>query len=163
MDRSPPTPGEGRGTAQHSGGHLLTGPSPLPARAGLPDDSAMAAVLSYLAAAITGLWGIAHAVPTRQVVAGFRDTSTDNRRILLQEWLAEAITMWTLAALVTTVTTVAGGTAAADWTDRITAGALLILAVLTALTGARTLVIWFKICPVLLGGSAALLLLASFS
>ena len=72
--------------------------------------------------------GIAHAVPTRQVVAGFRDTSTDNRRILLQEWLAEAITMWTLG-----------------------------------LTGARTPVIWFKICPVLLGGSAALLLLASFS
>ena len=71
--------------------------------------------------------------------------------------------MWTLAALVTMVTTVAGGTAAADWTDRITAGALLILAVLTALTGARAPVIWFKICPVLLGGSAALLLLASFS
>ncbi len=123
----------------------------------------MAAVLSYIAAAITGLWGVAHAVPTRQVLAGFGDTSADNRRILLQEWLAEAVTMWVLAALVIAVTAVAGGTAAADWADRVTAGGLIILAVLTSLTGARTPVIWFKICPVLLGGSAALLLLASFA
>jgi hypothetical protein len=123
----------------------------------------MAAILTYVAAAITGLWGVAHAVPTRQVVAGFQDTSIDNRRVLLQEWLAEAITMWTLAALVTVVTAVADGTAAAEWADRVTAGSLIALAVLTSLTGARTPIIWFKLCPVLLGGSAALLLLASFS
>jgi hypothetical protein len=34
---------------------------------------------------------------------------------------------------------------------------LIALATLTALTGARTPVIWFKICPVLLGATAALL------
>lgn len=128
-----------------------------------PDDDAVAAILSYVAAAITGLWGVAHAIPTRQVVAGFRDTSIANRRVLLQEWLAEAITMWAIAALVTVITAVAGGTAAADWVDRISAGTLLSLALLTGLTGARTPVIWFKICPGLLGGCAALLLLASFS
>jgi hypothetical protein len=38
---------------------------------------------------------------------------------------------------------------------------LIALATLTALTGARTPVIWFKICPVLLGVTAALLLTAS--
>jgi hypothetical protein len=123
----------------------------------------MSAILAYVAAAIIGLWGVAHAVPTRQVVAGFRDTSLDNRRVLLQEWLAEAVTMWALAALITAVTLVASGAAAADWTDRVAAGALIVLAILTGLTGARTPVIWFKICPVLLGGSAGLLLLASFS
>jgi hypothetical protein len=37
----------------------------------------------------------------------------------------------------------------------------LTLATLTALTGARTPVVWFKICPVLLAGSAVLLLIAS--
>ena len=121
----------------------------------------MAAVLSYIAAAVTGLWGVAHVVPTRQVVAGFGDISTGNRRVLLQEWLAEAVTMWALAALVIVVTAVAGGTAAAAWSDRVAAAALLALAVLTSLTGARTPVIWFKACPVLLGGSAALLVLAS--
>ena len=35
--------------------------------------------------------------------------------------------------------------------------------VLTALTGARTAVIWFKICPVVLTCSAILLLVASFA
>jgi hypothetical protein len=122
----------------------------------------MSAILAYVAAAIIGLWGVAHAVPTRQVVAGFRDTSIDNRRVLLQEWLAEAVTMWALAALVITVTAIAGDAAAAEWADRVIAGALIVLAILTSMTGARTPVIWFKICPVLLGGSAGLLLLASF-
>jgi hypothetical protein len=38
-----------------------------------------------------------------------------------------------------------------------------VLAVLTALTGTRTRVVWFKICPVLLTSSAVLLLLASLA
>jgi hypothetical protein len=41
------------------------------------------------------------------------------------------------------------------------AGLLAALGVLTALTGARTPVVWFKICPELLAGSAVLLLAAS--
>jgi hypothetical protein len=44
---------------------------------------------------------------------------------------------------------------------RALAGLLIALAVLTAVTGARTHVIWFKFCPILLSGSAALLLIAS--
>ena len=39
---------------------------------------------------------------------------------------------------------------------------LVALAVLTAMTGARTSVVFFKICPVLLGVTAALLLSASW-
>jgi hypothetical protein len=35
--------------------------------------------------------------------------------------------------------------------------------VLTSLTGARTPVVWFKICPIVLTGAAALLLVASAS
>jgi hypothetical protein len=46
--------------------------------------------------------------------------------------------------------------------QRAAAGLLLALATLTALTGARTAVVWFKICPVVLGGGAGLLLAASW-
>jgi hypothetical protein len=81
--------------------------------------------------------------------------------VLVQEWLAEAVTMWSFAALVIVVTAAGGGTSTAAWTYRVIAGALLVLAVLTALTGARTRVVWFKICPVLLTSSAVLLLVAS--
>ncbi len=120
-------------------------------------------VLAYVAAALIGLWGVSHAVPTRSVVSGFGGITTENRRVLVQEWLAEAVAMWSFAALVVVVTAVGSGTPAAVWTHRIVAGALLVLAVLTALTGARTSVVWFKICPVLLTGSAVLLLVAASS
>jgi hypothetical protein len=122
----------------------------------------MAAVFAYVAGVVVALWGVAHAVPTRQVLAGFAPISADNRRVVVQEWLAEAFTMWGIAALVIVVTVVGGSDASAqDWVYRIAAGLLAALGLLTALTGARTPVIWFKICPVLLGGSAALLVAAS--
>jgi hypothetical protein len=38
---------------------------------------------------------------------------------------------------------------------------LVALGVLTALTGARTPVVWFKVCPVVMAGPAGLLLAAS--
>ena len=120
------------------------------------------AILAYIAGAVVAVWGAAHAIPTRQVLAGFEPVSTDNRRIILQEWLAEAFTMWGIAAVVIAVTA-AGGTdvAARAWAYRAAAVLLAALATLTALTGARTAVVWFKICPVLLAGSAVLLLIAS--
>ena len=122
----------------------------------------MATVLALLGAGVVALWGVAHVIPTRNVLAGFAPISVDNRRVLLQEWLVEAVTMWGIAALVI-VSTVVGGAASevTSWVYRVAAALLVALAVVTALTGARTTVIWFKICPVLLTSSAVLLLVAS--
>ncbi len=122
----------------------------------------MATILAYVASTLVSLWGVAHAIPTNQVLAGFEPITLHNRRVVLQEWLAEAFTMWSIAAVVVCVTVVGGaGADASQWVYRATAALLLALAVLTALTGARTPVIWFKICPVLLTVSAVLLLIAS--
>ena len=106
--------------------------------------------------------GVAHLVPIRQVVAGFGPITSDNRRVLRQEWLAEAFTMWGTAAIVIAATTAGGAADARAWVYRAAAGLLVALATLTALTGARTAVVWFKICPVVLGGGAGLLLAASW-
>ena len=123
---------------------------------------AVAAILAYAAAAVVAVWGVAHAVPTGQVLAGFAPISGANRRILLQEWLAEAFTMWGIAAVVVAVTAAGGADAGSGiWVYRAAAGLLVALGALTALTGARTPVVWFKICPVLLAGSALLLVAAS--
>ena len=123
----------------------------------------MTTALAYVAAVLVGMWGVAHALPTRRVIADFGPIGHNNRRILLQEWLAEAITMWGLAALVIVVTEVGGaGSHVAHWVYRVVAGLLLALAVLTAMTGDRTPVVWFKICPVLLTCSSVLLLLAGW-
>jgi hypothetical protein len=122
----------------------------------------VADILAYVAGALVGLWGVAHAIPTMQVAAGFKPISVDNRRVLIQEWLAEAFTMWGLAALIIGATAIgADGDATVAWVYRAAAGLLVALAVLTAVTGARTPVIWFKICPILLTTSATLLILAS--
>ena len=121
----------------------------------------MAEVLAYVAAALVGLWGVSHAIPTRQVVAGFEPTAIDNHRVIVQEWLAEAFMMWGLAAIVIAVTAVAGDQDATSWVYRIVAALLVALGVLTALTGARTRVIWFKVCPVVLTSTAVLLVVAS--
>jgi hypothetical protein len=70
--------------------------------------------------------------------------------------------MWGVAAAVIVTTAVAGPDAEATvWLYRAAAELLVALAVLTALTAARTPVIWLKICPVLLSASAALLVVAS--
>ena len=122
----------------------------------------LATVLALLGAGVVALWGVAQVIPTRNVLAGFAPITVDNRRVLLQEWLVEAVTMWGIAALVI-VSTVVGGAASevTAWVYRVAAALLVALAVVTALTGARTKVIWFKICPVLLTSSAVLLLVAS--
>ena len=69
--------------------------------------------------------------------------------------------MWGMAALVVAVTAAARDTAVTAIVYRVVAGLLVALAALTTLTGARTPVVWFKICPVLLATSAALLVVAS--
>jgi hypothetical protein len=78
--------------------------------------------------------GVAHAVPIRQVVAGFGPIASDNRRVLRQEWLAEAFTMWGTAAIVIAATTAGGAADARAWVYRAAAGLLVALATLTALT-----------------------------
>jgi hypothetical protein len=123
----------------------------------------MAAVLAYTGAALVAVWGLAHVMPTRQVLGGFEPITADNRRIIAQEWLAEAFTMWGTAAIIIAATA-APGTApdTRAWVYRTASALLVSLAALTAVTGARTPVIWFKICPVLLAAAALLLLAASF-
>ena len=121
-------------------------------------------ILAYVAAGLVGLWGVSHAIPTRQVVAGFEPITRDNRLVITQEWLAEAFTMWSPAVAVVLTTAVEGADSDATvWLYRVVAGLLVAIAALTALTGARTPVIWFKICPVLLSSSAALLVVASLA
>lgn len=122
-----------------------------------------AAVIEYAASAILIAWGIAHLAPTRAVAASFGPISLDNRRILVMEWMAEGITHISIGLLVILATAIDGAT---DSTTQllyvVSAGILVLLAALTTATGARTPVIWFRICPFILTSAAVLLLLASF-
>ena len=118
-------------------------------------------VLLYAASSLLILWGVAHLMPTRSV-AGFGSISAENTRVITMEWIAEGLTMIFVGALVVLVTALGG---ADDSVSSVvygaSAGLLAAIAVLTALTGARTPVVWFKACPLLLATVIALLLLGS--
>jgi hypothetical protein len=120
----------------------------------------VAHALLYAASALISAWGLAHLVPTRAVVAGFGPISVDNRRVLTMEWVAEGITMLFVGALVAAVT-VAGGGSADLVVYRLSAGVLAAIAVLTAVTGARTPVVWFKACPFVMAVCIGLILVGS--
>ena len=123
----------------------------------------MSVLLAYTAAALTGLWGIAHLIPTHNVVVGFGKLSKDNQLVLTQEWIAEGITLiflGILMGLVTELGSVTNPVVAAVY--GLAAAMLLVMAALTALTGARGSVVFFKICP-LVKTAAAVLLLASIA
>ena len=119
-------------------------------------------VLAYLGAIAVIVWGVMHVIPTRPVADSFGDISVDNRRILVMEWIAEGITHIFIGVLVILVTAIEGsGSSASQLVYLVAAAVLIALAALTSVTGARTPVIWFRVCPFVLGGAAILLLGAS--
>jgi len=60
----------------------------------------MQAALLYIGAGAIFLWGVAHLIPTRNVVSGFGALTLDNTRIITMEWLAEGLTLCFLGILV---------------------------------------------------------------
>lgn len=122
----------------------------------------MPETLAYIAAGIVFLWGVSHIIPTRQVVAGFGDISRDNRFIITMEWVAEGLSFMFVAALIVAVTSGMTPETAEDLVYRVTVGFLLTIGAWTAMTGARTGVIWFKMCPVVMSVTSGLLIAASF-
>ncbi len=119
-------------------------------------------VLLYTGSVIIIIWGVAHLIPTRAIVRGFGAISEDNKKIITMESIAEGLTLCFLGALVLMVTIVGGSedqvSKAVFWASSIM---LLIMAVLTAVTGARTSLVPYKICPFVKATVAILFILGS--
>jgi len=123
----------------------------------------MSEILLYIGSALAILWGAAHIFATRPVVGDFGDISSDNHLIITQEWIAEGIATCFIGILVLLVTALEGASNPVSLiVYRASAGLFVVIAGLTALTGARTSEIPFKICPILLSVVAVLFLLGSF-
>ncbi len=105
-------------------------------------------VLLYLGSGIITLWGIAHLIPTMSIVRGFGVISVDNRFIVIMEWIIEGLTLIFIGLLVFFVTLIAGSTGVgARVVYRLCFSMLVVLAILSFFTGARTAVVPMKICP----------------
>jgi len=106
------------------------------------------AALLFIGSAIIFLWGVGHILPTRNVVAGFGELSPDNTRIITMEWLIEGFTLCFIGVLVALVAAILGPLdAATHLVARAAAAMLLILAAISAFTGAQTAVLPMKLCP----------------
>ena len=114
-------------------------------------------VLLYIAAALTGVWGIAHLFATRGVVAGFGEISADNRRIITMEWIVEGVALLSIGALVAAVTVAGSSGAAASAAYAVAIATLLVLAVVSLFTGFRIAFLPFRLCPLIFAASALLI------
>lgn len=94
------------------------------------------------------LWGAAHIFTTKSVVQGFGNISDDNKKIITMEWIAEGFTLIFLGLVVLILLiTQLGDTSTCVLTTNLAAGMLLVLALLSLFTGAKTKIIVMKICP----------------
>ena len=119
-------------------------------------------ILLYIGAVIITLWGIAHIAATGAIVKGFGQISVDNRKIITMEAIAEGLALCFIGILVLLVTVMTGSqNRAADIVYVASAVMLFIMALLTALTGARTSMLPYKICPAVKSITALLFLLGA--
>jgi hypothetical protein len=119
-------------------------------------------ILLYVAAALTGVWGVAHLFATRGVVAGFGEISADNRRIITMEWIVEGVALVSLATLVAAVTAVDATTTVSSAAFAVAIATLVVLALVSLFTGFRVAFLPFRLCPFIFGLSAVLIALGAW-
>jgi hypothetical protein len=116
----------------------------------------------YASSIIIIVWGVAHIIPTQNVVAGFGSLTQDNKRILTMEWVAEGLALCFIGVLTFLVTFQASSpNTVATLVYRTSAGMLVVMAIWTAVTGARTSIVPIKICPWVKTAAAVLLVLGT--
>ena len=122
----------------------------------------MSEIFLYIGSAIIIIWGIAHLIPTKSIVKGFGPISEDNNKIITMESIAEGMTLCFIGVLVLLVTALAGSQSQASFIVYLACAAMLIvMAILTILTGARTSILPYKICPAVKTVVAVLFVLGS--
>jgi hypothetical protein len=116
-------------------------------------------VLLYSGSALLLFWGIAHLFPTRSVVSGFGDISTDNKRIITMEWIIEGVALIFIGS-VNAIITASGHTDSISLIVYLSSGVILVvLALVSFFTGFKISFLPFKLCPVIFITSAVLITL----
>jgi hypothetical protein len=119
-------------------------------------------ILLYLGAAILCVWGVAHIIPTHNVVSGFGPLSDDNRINITMEWVAEGLALAFVGALVALVTAFGGPN---DPLARLVVWAIVgfcsIMGGWTFIVGRRSSIVPIRLCPLVLAVAAGFLVLGN--
>lgn len=99
----------------------------------------------YVGSAMIILWGIGHLAAGKSVVSGFSSVSADNFRVITMEWIAEGMALCFVGTVAALATFVGGaGAEAVVWACVVM---LVLMAILSMFTGARTSILPMRICP----------------
>jgi len=94
------------------------------------------------------IWGIAYLFATKPVVAAMGDLSEEGGKIAVGLWIVEGFALIFIAAQMLALILVFGGDSyTVLWVARLSAAALVVLAVISLLTSARTAILPMKACP----------------
>lgn len=119
-------------------------------------------IFLYIGSLLTVSWGVAHLFPTKSVVAGFGDISLDNRHIITMEWIVEGVSLIFIGVLVSVVTFIDAESTVATGVYVVSALGLIVLAIVSLLTGFKINFAPFKLCPFIFSASALCFLLGAF-
>ena len=118
------------------------------------------AVLIYIGSVMIILWGIGHIFPTKSIVKGFGVLSDDNKKIITMEWIAEGMALIFLGLLPLFTVIFSDSNESAFYISILASAVMLIvMAILSAFTGARTSVLPMKMCPFIKTLGAILMIL----
>ena len=119
-------------------------------------------VLLYSGSVLLTFWGVTHLIPTKSVVKGFGEISSDNKRIITMEWIVEGVSLIFIAVIVSSVTYI-------DYTSEISRkinwicfGMLNVLSVISLLTGVKVSFLPFKLCPVIFTTTTIFIVLGNY-
>ena len=119
-------------------------------------------VLIYSGSAFILFWGVAHLFPTRSVVSGFGEISVDNKHIITMEWIVEGIALNFIGTINAAVTAI-DHTSSISLLIYLSSGfVLIVLAIVSFLTGFRISFLPFKLCPLIFITSAVLIIFGCF-
>lgn len=119
----------------------------------------MGAILLYIGSLLLFGWGVAHLFPTGNIVRGFGESSADNRRIIIMEWILEGVALIFIGVLVALVTFLDPGSLASQVAYWASFSVLNIFSLVSLFTGFRNSFIAFKLCPFIFTGSSLLIVI----
>lgn len=119
-------------------------------------------LLLYSGTVILFVWGVAHIIPTRNVVTGFGPLSEDNRINITMEWVAEGLALAFVGVLAALVTAAGGSD---DPVARLVVWAVIgfcvVMGIWTFIVGHRSSILPVRLCPLVLAVAASLLVLGT--
>jgi len=122
----------------------------------------MDTLLIYISSILITIWGIAHIIPTKNIVRGFGEINRDNRLIIMMEWISEGIFLIFIGLLNLFIILFGDLHSQEALIVRlISIFFLIIMSILSLFTGARTKIIPMRICPAVKTFCALLIIVGS--